>query len=449
MSTYARVILTGLMSFPLIALVCLVPYMVYEYRRYGSIPAWKSFVVFSMILYAICAVYMVVLPLPENREVFVAYAARPKLEPFTFVTAFAQAARQARLSLLRPSTVLAFLKAPGVYVTLFNVALTMPVGFYARYLFGARWWQAVVAGLVTSLFFETTQVTGIYGIYAHPYRLFDVDDLIVNTTGALLGFALSAPVCRFLPAIDDVNARARERGRTYPSMTRRLLAFLIDGALALVASAFGYRVLVQASTYATARHALSVLTLMVSVVFVVVPVLARGGTIGQRVLRMRVVGTDADDASPWRVLARQALFWWGFVLGPCWAIMLFPGSAVDGIGIANLRALIAMVWLVWLASMLARFVVSRVTGRAPVMVNALMTGTRLMSVPEIESLRAHRSLGSEDDLDAAALDAAHDEAAAEQADRELAELAALGAEARARRAQGPRDPGEDPGHWSA
>ena len=140
MSTYARVILTGLMSFPLIALVCLVPYMVYEYRRYGSIPAWKSFVVFSMILYAICAVYMVVLPLPENREVFVAYAARPKLELFTFVTAFAQAARQARLSLLRPSTVLAFLKAPGVYVTLLNVALTMPVGFYARYLFGARWW---------------------------------------------------------------------------------------------------------------------------------------------------------------------------------------------------------------------------------------------------------------------------------------------------------------------
>lgn len=390
MSTYARVILWGLMSFPLIALACLVPYMVYEYRRYGSIPAWKSFVVFSMILYAICAVYMVVLPLPENRDAFVAYAARPKLTPLTFVGTFARAATKVGLSPLRPATVLAFLKQSGVYVTLFNVALTVPVGFFAHYLFGARWWQAMVAGFLTSLLFEVTQVTGIYGIYAHPYRLFDVDDLIVNTTGALVGFALSAPVCRFLPAIDDVNARARERGRAYPSMTRRLLACLIDATLTLVATVLGYWIVVQAHTYVTGRDALAVLSLMVSVAYVLMPVLAHGATLGQRLLRMRVVETDGDDASPWRLLARQALLWWGLALGPCWAVALFPGSAVDGIGIANLRAVIAMLWLVWLASMLVRAVVARVTGRAPVMVNALMTGTRLMTLPQIEALRAKR-----------------------------------------------------------
>ena len=92
MSSYAHVALAGFVTFPLLAFLMLVPYMVYEYRRYGSIPAWKSFAVFSLVLYAICAYYMVILPLPANREAYVAYAATPNLVPFEFVGQFVEAA---------------------------------------------------------------------------------------------------------------------------------------------------------------------------------------------------------------------------------------------------------------------------------------------------------------------------------------------------------------------
>ena len=182
MSSYAHVALAGFVTFPLLAFLMLVPYMVYEYRRYGSIPAWKSFAVYSLVLYAICAYYMVILPLPANREAYVAYAATPNLVPFEFVGQFAEAAAEVGLSPTSPGTWLEFLSSGDVYLTLFNVLLTLPVGFYAHYLFGARWWQATLAGFLVSLFFELTQLSGLYGIYAHPYRLFDVNDLIVNTT---------------------------------------------------------------------------------------------------------------------------------------------------------------------------------------------------------------------------------------------------------------------------
>lgn len=387
MSTYVRVILAGLVTFPLLALLLLVPYMVYEYRRYGSIPAWKTIVVFAMILYGLCALYMVILPLPESRTAFVAYAAKPKLVPFTFVGELSRAASLVGLTPEHPRTIVAFLRRPDVYITLFNVLLTVPVGFFARYLYKARWWHAVCAGLLVSLFFEVTQFTGIYGIYAHPYRLFDVDDLIVNTAGALAGFVLSLPVCRLLPDIDDVNARARERGRSYPSLTRRLLALGIDLVLA-GGIALGTEAVLRAdSGYVDAVGRLGALTLGVTVAFVVVPLVARGGTLGHRVLRMRVVEVDADEAPWWRVLARQALLWWGMVLLPMWMVRLFPSGSVDGIPVAGVEALVGTAWLLWLAVTLLKAAVARFRRRPFVMLCAYMSGTRLMTLPGIEAVR--------------------------------------------------------------
>ena len=388
MSGYARIVLAGAVTFPAVALVVLVPYMVFEYRRYGSIPAWKSFVVFSLILYALCAYYLVILPLPASRTAVVSAVATPKLEPLTFVGDFEQAAFAAGLSPANPASWRAFLSTPAVYMTLFNVLLTFPVGFYAHYLFGARWWQVTLAGFLTSLFFELTQLSGLYGIYAHPYRLFDVDDLIVNTTGALVGYVCTLPVCRLLPSIDDVNARARERGRSYPSVTRRALALGIDLVLCTCLTWAMRRVAVVAGWTLGADAALGMRSLAVTLVFVVVPVLARGATPGQRLLRMRVVRENGADAPRTRVLARQALVWWGLYLLPCWLLRLFPGGSVEGIRIASLQAIVWGVWLAWAASLLVRVVMCRVRRHSLVMLNAWATGTRLMTLPQIEVMRA-------------------------------------------------------------
>ena len=388
MSGYARIVLAGAVTFPAAALVLLVPYMIFEYRCYGSIPAWKSFVVFSLLLYALCAYYLVILPLPESRTALVAYAATPKLEAFTFVGDFAQAAEACGLSPADPCSWRRFLSMPAVYMTLFNVLLTFPVGFYARYLFGARWWQATLAGFLTSLFFELTQLSGLYGIYAHPYRLFDVDDLIVNTTGALVGYVCTLPVCRLLPSIDDVNARARERGRSYPSVTRRALALAIDLVLCVGLTWAARRAVVAMGGSICANEALETKTLAMTLVFVVVPMLAHGATPGQLVLRMRVVLEDGFDAPRIRVLARQALPWWGLYLLPCWILRLFPGGSVDGIRIASLQAIVWGIWAAWAVSLLVRIVACKVRRHSLVLLNAWASGTRLMTLPQIEALRA-------------------------------------------------------------
>ena len=388
--TYVRVAFAGVLTFPLVSALALVPYMIYEYRRYGSIPPWKSFVVFSLILYAISAYYMVILPLPANREAYVAYAATPNLVPFQFVGELATAARQVGLSPASPSTWLAFFSTRNAYVVFFNVLLTCPVGFFCHYLFGGRWWHAVLWGFGTSLFFELTQLTGLYGIYAHPYRLFDVDDLIVNTMGALVGYVVTLPACRMLPDIDDVNARARERGRSYPSVSRRLLALSLDLALLAGVTWAVRRGFGSPSRTLSATDALLAATVAITLVFVVVPLLARGGTLGQRVLRMRVVEVDASDAPWWRVLARQLLLWWGLVLGPQWALLLFPSGAMGGVTPERFAAMVWGVWAAWVASLVLRVFASKL-GRHPlVMLNAWMTGTRLMTLPEIEALRARR-----------------------------------------------------------
>lgn len=388
MSGYVRVVLAGAVTFPAAALVLLVPYMIYEYRRYGAIPAWKSFVAFSLLLYALCAYYLVILPLPESRDAFVAYAATPQLKPFSFVGDFAQAAQTCGLSLASPVTWRAFLSTPDVYMTLFNVLLTFPVGFYARYLYGARWWQAMLAGFLTSLFFELTQLSGLYGIYTHPYRLFDVDDLIVNTTGALVGYVCTLPACRLLPSIDDVNARARERGRSYPSVTRRALALGIDLVACAVLTWAMRRVAVAFGVALGADVLLGTKTLAMTLALVVCPLLACGATPGQRLLRMRVVREDGADAPRARVLARQTMLWWGLYLLPCWILRLFPGGSVDGIRIASLQAIVWGIWAAWAVSLLVRIVACGLRRHSLVLLNAWASGTRLMTLPQIEALRA-------------------------------------------------------------
>lgn len=50
-----------------------------------------------------------------------------------------------------------------------------------------------------SLFFELTQLSGLYGIYPRPYRLFDVDDLMLNTLGGTIGFLISGTLKNIIP----------------------------------------------------------------------------------------------------------------------------------------------------------------------------------------------------------------------------------------------------------
>ncbi|MFR3889719.1 MAG: hypothetical protein ACLTW2_00430 [Eggerthellaceae bacterium] len=64
MSNFIYDIQLGFLAFPLVALLLAVPYALYQYRRFGAISIWKTFVVFTFILYCLCAVSLIVFPLP-------------------------------------------------------------------------------------------------------------------------------------------------------------------------------------------------------------------------------------------------------------------------------------------------------------------------------------------------------------------------------------------------
>ncbi|MBM9833979.1 VanZ family protein, partial [Enterococcus faecalis] len=80
----------------------------------------------------------------------------------------------------------------GVFLEpLFNLLLTLPFGVYLRYYFKCSFLKTLVITFCLTLFFELTQLTGLYFIYPRPYRLFDVNDLFVNTVGGLVGWTIA------------------------------------------------------------------------------------------------------------------------------------------------------------------------------------------------------------------------------------------------------------------
>jgi glycopeptide antibiotics resistance protein len=66
-----------------------------------------------------------------------------------------------------------------------NLALLLPLGLLGPIAFPAldRWWRVALLALLVSSAIELTQL-------AVPDRSADIDDVIVNVTGALIGYAI-------------------------------------------------------------------------------------------------------------------------------------------------------------------------------------------------------------------------------------------------------------------
>jgi hypothetical protein len=116
------------------------------------------------------------------------------------------------------------------------VLLFVPLGYFIRVILHRGVVVATVVGFGLSLLIELTQKTGDWHLYSCAYRLFDVDDLVVNTLGATVGSLLSILVVR------------RRRGDvvlpTTISFGRRLVGFACDLlfiALTGAAAALAYR----------------------------------------------------------------------------------------------------------------------------------------------------------------------------------------------------------------
>jgi glycopeptide antibiotics resistance protein len=74
-----------------------------------------------------------------------------------------------------------------------NIALFVPLGLLLRRLPRRR---ALWLGFAASLTIELTQLTANWGTAPFVYRIFDVDDLITNTAGTLVGWSIATLLVR-------------------------------------------------------------------------------------------------------------------------------------------------------------------------------------------------------------------------------------------------------------
>ena len=84
-SSYLGPIHSAVLVFPLLALILAFPYIMYEYRHYGAIPLIRTIIVYTLILYLICAFFEVILPLPSRSEVASSSAPAMQMQPGNFL----------------------------------------------------------------------------------------------------------------------------------------------------------------------------------------------------------------------------------------------------------------------------------------------------------------------------------------------------------------------------
>lgn len=382
MSVYASNITLAAMLFPLVALLITLPYLVYQYRKAGSVPWLRTLAVYSFMFYLMCAYFLVLLPLPADRTAFVPYAAVPQLEPLHFLRAFLA---ETDASLSDPSTWLDAVRDPYVYEAFFNVLLLVPLGMYLRYYFRRTWWQTLLIGCAVTLSFELSQLTGLWGLYEHPYRLFDVDDLLTNALGAMTGFWLAGPLMRALPDVRLVEEEARMAG-LHAGAVRRALSFGLDLALSLAAAALA---VLAARALGRSLDPLAAGAAACLLCFVAIPAISRGRTPAQGLLRLRTVRPDASPARWYQYLARYGLLLLFATLpAAALALVLSAGSHGGEAGalarfVGANRAFFTGAWAVlmtaWAASLVVRAVRSSRTRTPFVMLNGLMSNTRVMT----------------------------------------------------------------------
>lgn len=270
---YLTSIKTAIIIFPIISFFFTVPYILHNYHKYGSINPFRTLIIYSFILYMITIYFLVILPLPNKSEV-VEKANMVRLIPFEFIK---DIIRETSFEIGNPNTYLKALTEPCFYTVIFNLFMTIPFGMYMRYYFKCNLKKTIVLSLLLSLFFEVTQASGLYFIYPYPYRVFDVDDLIINTLGGTIGYALMGTINAFLPSREEIDEHSIEAGVVVSGL-RRTTIFILDCFLFAIFTMI-LRIIVNIKYLSLISFA---------PYFIIYPYFKNGQTIGSRFLNVRL-----------------------------------------------------------------------------------------------------------------------------------------------------------------
>ena len=151
------------------------------------------------LFYVLCVLALVFFPLPDAAQAAKLSTYRIQLVPFQFVADFL---RETPLVLSDVRTYLPALLDRTVLQVVCNILMLMPFGMYLRYVCGLDVGRVALASLAFSAFIELGQLTGLFFVFRGSYRLCDVDDLMLNTLGGLLGGELVRALEAYLPPLD-------------------------------------------------------------------------------------------------------------------------------------------------------------------------------------------------------------------------------------------------------
>lgn len=358
-------------------MVLFLPYVVWAYRRFGQLSlrrllGWAAVCVYFTGL----AVYTLV-PFPEDPQAFCADThVGYNLHPFQFVSDITSQTAGMGLRTALTSTV--------VLQVVFNVVLFLPLGVLLHRYFRRGIIVTTLLGALISILIEITQLTGFFGVLPCAYRVADVDDVITNTLGTLIG-ALIAPLLLFWMPASRTLRSTRLEARPVTAW-RRWIGMAVDGFLfSVIGGGTAICVLVVGRLLAWwpieaqpewIRPAGSLLALLM--VFVIPSLTGRGGSLGERVawLAPRWPVTDGEpggDTHPGEEPGRE----------PTSADRLDRGSVPRRL----VRSLIVMG-----PSVLAQLVALAVTGTVINLLDAAASLAIAAAVIMVPFTRGHRSL---------------------------------------------------------
>jgi glycopeptide antibiotics resistance protein len=282
------------LTFPIAALLFTLPFLIVQYRRHGYIHKARAFMLYLFLLYLMNIFYLVLLPFPETRHNAPLAGGNLQLVPLHFIQ---DIIRETKVVADAPSTYLHLLQERAFLQVVFNAALTVPFGMFLRYYFRTGWLLCIFLSLLLSLSFEGIQLSANFGYYDNPYRVADVDDLIANTLGGIIGFLLAGWPAAHLPRMDRLDEKVDLSAKRV-SYTRRGIAWLIDLGVWLII----YALLMN-------YHTAAAYWISSGLYFMLLPFLTGGRTLGKWTVRIKIVGARGRISLPALIVRYGSLYW--------------------------------------------------------------------------------------------------------------------------------------------
>lgn len=264
--TFTHSFLVSIALWPFASALLTFPLLLVHYIRFRYISLPHALLTYGGVLYLLALAAFTLYPFPENATQFChTYTLSPNLTPFASVASISTEGQRAILQILA------------------NIIFFVPLGVFLRTLFRYNPGTIALIALAVSLTIETAQLTGAFGQYPCSYRLFDIDDLVWNVLGGVVGMLIAS----LLPPLHHDTSRKMVI-TTQPGLVRRITGFSVDIIVVEVLSLLAYVPLLLAHIITSDNDGTRAIIfwLMLAATQIILPFFTHGRTIGGYIVGM-------------------------------------------------------------------------------------------------------------------------------------------------------------------